>query len=180
MLLKIISNHYEQILAAGKLRNMYFLEKGFSIQNINRIHNSMSFPGGSDGKECGIRGFNPWVGKIPWRRKWQPTPIFLPGKFHGWRSLAGYSPWRCKKLDTTERTCPIHNSTTERQINQFKNEQKIWIDISPKIQNGQQIYEKILPSDTREMQIKTTMKCNFILTRMAIITMKKKQKTHKY
>ena len=37
-------------------------------------------------------GFNPWVGKIPWSRKWQPTPIFLPGKFHGQRRLAGYSP----------------------------------------------------------------------------------------
>ena len=36
--------------------------------------------------------FNPWVGKIPWRRKWQPTPVFLPGKSHGQRSLAGYSP----------------------------------------------------------------------------------------
>ena len=33
------------------------------------------------------------VGKIPWRRKWQPTPVFLPGKSHGQRSLAGYSPW---------------------------------------------------------------------------------------
>ena len=33
------------------------------------------------------------IGKIPWRRKWQPTPVFLPGKFHGQRSLAGYSPW---------------------------------------------------------------------------------------
>ena len=41
-------------------------------------------------------------GKIPWRRKWQPTPIFLPGKFHGLRSLVGYSPWGCKESDTTE------------------------------------------------------------------------------
>ena len=41
-------------------------------------------------------GFDPWVGKIPWRRKWQPTPIFLPGKSHGQRSLAGYSPWGCR------------------------------------------------------------------------------------
>ena len=40
--------------------------------------------------------FSPWVGKIPWRRKWQPTPVFLPGEFHGQRSLAGYSPWGCK------------------------------------------------------------------------------------
>ena len=49
----------------------------------------MGFPGGSDGKEptCQCRrwkkcGFNPWVRKIPWRRKWQPTPVFLPGKSH--------------------------------------------------------------------------------------------------
>jgi len=40
--------------------------------------------------------------KIPWRRKWQPTPVFLPGKFHGQRSLAGYSPWGCNESDTTE------------------------------------------------------------------------------
>ena len=38
-------------------------------------------------------GFHPWVGKIPWRRKWQPTPVFLPGESHGQRSLAGYTPW---------------------------------------------------------------------------------------
>ena len=43
-----------------------------------------------------------WVGKIPWIRGWQPTPIFLPGEFHGQRSLAGYSPQGCKELDTTE------------------------------------------------------------------------------
>ena len=46
-------------------------------------------------------GFNPWVGKIPWRRKWQPTPVLLPGKFHGWRE--GNSWWGCKESDTTER-----------------------------------------------------------------------------
>ena len=45
---------------------------------------------------------NPWVGKIPWRREWQPTPEFLPGEFHGQRSLAGYSPWGHKELDTTD------------------------------------------------------------------------------
>ena len=37
--------------------------------------------------------FNPWVREIPWRRDWQPTPVFLPGEFHGQRSLAGYCPW---------------------------------------------------------------------------------------
>ena len=49
-------------------------------------------------------GFNPWVGKIPWRGKWQPTPVFLLGKSHGQRSLVGYSPWGCKESDTTEAT----------------------------------------------------------------------------
>ena len=44
-----------------------------------------------------------WVGKIPWRRKWQPTPVLLPEKSHGRKSLAGYSPWGRKELDTTER-----------------------------------------------------------------------------
>ena len=43
-----------------------------------------------------------WAGKDPWRWKWQPTPVFLPGKSHGWRSLAGYSPWGHKESDRTE------------------------------------------------------------------------------
>ena len=47
-------------------------------------------------------GFDPWVRKIPWRRKWQPIPVFLPGKSHGWRRLAGYSPWGCKESHTIE------------------------------------------------------------------------------
>ena len=47
-------------------------------------------------------GSDPWVGKIPWRRKWQPTPAFLPGESHGGRSLVGYSPRGCKESDTTE------------------------------------------------------------------------------
>ena len=48
-------------------------------------------------------GFNPWVGKIPWRRKWQHTPIFLSGKAHGQRNLAGYSPWSHKESEMTEK-----------------------------------------------------------------------------
>ena len=47
--------------------------------------------------------FDPWVGKIPWRRAWQPTPVLLPGESHRQRSLAGYSPWGRKELDMTER-----------------------------------------------------------------------------
>ena len=70
------------------------------------LASAMGFPGGSEVKasawNAGDPGFNPWVGKIPWRRKWQPTPIFLPGESHGWRSLVGYSSRGHKELDTTE------------------------------------------------------------------------------
>ena len=48
-------------------------------------------------------GFDSWIRKSPWRREWQPTPVLVPEKFHGQRSLAGYSPWGCKELDITER-----------------------------------------------------------------------------
>ena len=46
--------------------------------------------------------FDPWVGKIPWRRAWQPTPVFFPGESHGWKSVVGYSPWGSEESDTTE------------------------------------------------------------------------------
>ena len=61
------------------------------------------FPGGSEVNLPAMQEtrFNPWVGKIPWRRQWQSTPV-LPGEFHGQRSLAGSSPWGRKELDTTE------------------------------------------------------------------------------
>ena len=65
----------------------------------------LGFPGGSGGKEstssAGDLGFDPWVGKIPCRRKWQPTPGFLPGESHGQRSLVGYSPGGHQESDTT-------------------------------------------------------------------------------
>ena len=79
------------------------------------------FPGSASGKEsaCQSRrhGFDPWVGKIPWRRKWQPTPVFLPGESCGQRSLAGYSPWAHKVLDTTERAhTHTHTHTTLKTL----------------------------------------------------------------
>ena len=71
----------------------------------------LGFPGGASSKEpacqckrCRRRRFDPWVGKIPWRRAWQPPPVLLPGESHGQRSLAGYSPWGPKELDLTEVT----------------------------------------------------------------------------
>ena len=63
---------------------------------------NQGFPGGSDGKEsvcnAGDLGSVPGPGRA-WRMEWQPTPVFLSGKSHGHRSLAGYSPWGCKESD---------------------------------------------------------------------------------
>ena len=56
--------------------------------------------------QCRRCGCDPWVWKIPWRRAWLPTPVFLPGEPHGHRSLVGYGPWGCKELDMTEVTEP--------------------------------------------------------------------------
>ena len=71
----------------------------------------MGFPGGASGKEsaCQCRrnkghGFNPWVRKIPLKRTWQPTPVFLPGESHGHRRPTGYSPRGRKESDMTEAT----------------------------------------------------------------------------
>ena len=55
-------------------------------------------------RSCKRLGFNPWVRKIPWRRAWQPTPVFLAGESHGQRSLAAYSPECRKESDMTEVT----------------------------------------------------------------------------
>ena len=77
-------------------------------------------PDGASGKEptCQCRRhkrcvFNPWVGKIPWRRKWQPTPVYVLGESHGQRSLMGYSPWGCKESNMTE-ACVTCRGTTRR------------------------------------------------------------------
>ena len=81
------------------------------ILQVQEAHfwRSYSVPGNTSGKEsaCQCRRhkrlvYNPWVGKIPWRRRWHPTPVFLPGESHGQRSLVGYSPRDRKELDKTE------------------------------------------------------------------------------
>ena len=68
----------------------------------------MGFPGGSNGKEsaCNVGD----LGLIPWSRKWQPTPVFLLGKSHGQRSLAGYSPWCHKRAERDLETKQQHLS----------------------------------------------------------------------
>ena len=81
------------------------------ITLLAKVHivKAMGFPGGTSGKEPAYqckrhkrRRYNPWVGKIPWRRAWPPTPVCLPGEFHRQRNLADYSPWGGRESDVTE------------------------------------------------------------------------------
>ena len=68
----------------------------------SKLSSAKSFESGILMGQCSRPEFNPWVGKIPWRRERQPTRVFLRGEIHGQRSLAGYSPRACKELNTTE------------------------------------------------------------------------------
>ena len=65
------------------------------------------FSGKKSSCQCRKHGCDPRVGKIPWRRKWQPIPVFLPRKFHRQRSLVSYSPWGGKELDAIAHTRTI-------------------------------------------------------------------------
>ena len=83
---------------------------------IEYLSPSWGFPRHLSGKEsaCQSRrcGFDPWVRKIPWRRKWQPTPVLVPGKPHAQRSLVGYSPWDHKRAR--------HNWVTKQYLLPFQ------------------------------------------------------------
>ena len=86
---------------AGSSGTRPTLRQNFALEGIkheyvliNELYKTKA--GGSDGRvclRCGRPGFSTWIRKNPQRRKWQPTPVFLLGEFHGQRSLAGYSPW---------------------------------------------------------------------------------------
>ena len=76
----------------------YFLiELCILVSQVARVVNNL--PANVGDKK---HGFDPWVGKIPWRKTWEPTPVFLPGESHGQGSLMSYVPWGCKESDITE------------------------------------------------------------------------------
>ena len=70
---------------------------GHGSLEVGRRH-SGKLSGKESACQCRRHEFSPWVGKIPWRKKWLPTPVFLPGESHGQRSLEDYSPWDCKRV----------------------------------------------------------------------------------
>ena len=89
------------------------------------------FPVGTSGKEptCQCRRhkrhrFNPWVGKIPWTKAWQSTPVFLPGESHGWRSLVGYSSCGHKETDTTKQLSTLHARHCHRCLGSIREQRE--------------------------------------------------------
>ena len=98
---------------AGREKTWYSIALGavnYKLALTNFIANhwttAFAIPGGSDGKASacnpGDPGSIPGLGRFPWRKKWKPTPVLLPGKSHGRWSLVGYCPWGHKESDTTE------------------------------------------------------------------------------
>ena len=82
--------------------------------------------GEESARQCRKRMFNPWVMKIPWSRKWQPTPVFLPGKFHGQRSLVIYSPQGNKELNMNEHTLTADKNLLTGSATQSHNQEASW------------------------------------------------------
>ena len=127
-----------------------------------------SFPGGSDGKasaatrETRVR----FLGrKIPWRRKWQSTPVFLPGKSHGQWNLVGYSPWGHKESNMTEQLCIImalpfsfHNILLWKVSNRQKSWKNVTMGKKKQHTHTQIIY---LPWDSPGKS--TGVGCHFLL-----------------
>ena len=95
---------------SGRVTVFVLLQFNLFFYNLKKkkYYYSYLLPSGKESpcqcRRCKRHSVDPSVRKIPWRRKWQPSPVFLPGKFHGQRSLVGYCPWGCKESDLAERT----------------------------------------------------------------------------
>ena len=94
-----------------------------------------------------------WVGKIPWRRAWQPTPEFLPGESHGRRSLAGCSPWGCKESDRTEWVTLSIHLILFKELNELVATHRISVVITWKVH----VYNQM--ADTPQASIKASRTC---------------------
>ena len=138
-------------------------------------------PPGNAGEERGLS--SPRVGKIPWRRAWQPTPVILLENSHGQRSLAGYSPWGHKESDTTKQLSiaqhsmyiywgfPGSSTAKESTCNAGDSGLIPWSGRLPGEGNGYPLqYSRLENSmDKGTMQNKNTLRSHFTLVRMAII-----------
>ena len=105
-----VGNNWTMVVMVGPTPDNSHRKSTDGLKNLH-ISLLIDFPGGASGKEsvCQCRRrkrcrFDPWVGKIPWRRAWQPTLVSLPRESHGQRSLVGYSPWGRKESGMNEAT----------------------------------------------------------------------------
>ena len=89
---------------------------GMEFNIFSKVLKPLGFPGSSDVKDSRC---NPWVLKIPWKREWLPTPIFLPGESYGERSLVGYSPWGHKESETAKQLTLSFSTFSVSFINIF-------------------------------------------------------------
>ena len=117
-LLSLISEAWRASLAVQLVRNLPAMQETLvwflgweDALDKDRLPTPvfLGFPGDKVCPQFRRPGFNPWVGEIPWRKAWQPTPVLLPGESHGQRNLVGYSPWDHKESDTTEHLSTQHN-----------------------------------------------------------------------
>ena len=102
---------------------------------VGNTHTVCNFPGGSVGKKIHLQcrrhrrlRFHPWVGKIPVRRKWQPTLVSLPGESHEKRSLAGCIPWGCKELNPTEHARARRHTHTHTHTHTYTQAQYVFTE----------------------------------------------------
>ena len=119
----------------------------------------LGFPGSSDGKESACNVGDPcsiWVGKIPWRRKWQPTPVFLPRKSHGQRSLAGYGPRGCKQSGTTERLTLSKLHLPLQGLNQLLLQLLTFSHLLKEVQGGEQTWDTLCSGQKNKTKQKKT------------------------
>ena len=118
-------------------------------EHVNTLywsHTVGGFPDGANVKDstcqCRRFGFDPWVGKTPWRRKWQPTPVSLPGESNGQRSLAGRSPWGRKETQLHNGLPTGTHTHTQRQSALALNVQESLAFLSCKVEKCTSQFEQ--------------------------------------
>ena len=120
--------------------------KDFFFQPLGEL---AGFPGGASGKEpacqCRRCGFDPWVGKIPWRRALQSTLVFLPGESHGQRILASYSPWGLKELDTRSQPARMQVNLGRRMPSRYNQNISCWTVAGFQYENYRSCQNKTSP-----------------------------------
>ena len=121
-------------------------------------------------RRCRRHGFSPWVGKIPWRRAWQPTPLFLPGESHGQRSLAGYGPQTPKEWDMTEVTeyaCTREASHCDKWELFFKNRIKVLFCGSRQLF----LHSLLQNEHTFDLALQKTLRCDGYIEKQQLLTL---------